>query len=195
MSDQTRLETVLQKIDNANAADPSMTELDGRSTPSALLYGQRMSDVLSEFHPEASEHLQIAVRAQHIERWTRERGDYPEGRAGYLAWRKDAAVFHGQRASDLMLEAGYDQTDCERVALLLSKRAIKKDAEAQTLEDVACLVFMRWYFSPFAADRPEDELFRIVQKTARKMSQSGRDAALKLPLPEHLVPAIQSASA
>ena len=64
--------------------------------------------------------------------------------------------------------------------------------DAQTLEDVACLVFMRWYFAPFAASRTPDELFQIVQKTAKKMSARGREAALELPLPAHLVPAVAS---
>ncbi len=61
------------------------------------------------------------------------------------------------------------------------------------MEDVAALVFMRWYFAPFAPGRPQEELFQIVKKTAVKMSAEGRKAALKLPLPAALVPAILAA--
>jgi hypothetical protein len=52
---------------------------------------------------------------------------------------------------------------------------------------------MRWYFAPFASARAQEELFRIVEKTARKMSAAGREAALALPLPAALVPAIMQA--
>ncbi len=78
-----RLEAVLAAIDEANAADPARE--DGE--PAALLYGRRMSEVLEDFAPAASDHLKIACRGQHIERWTRPRADWPEGKAGYLRWR------------------------------------------------------------------------------------------------------------
>jgi hypothetical protein len=34
-----------------------------------LLYGQRMSKKLVDFHPDASECLRLAARCQHIGRW------------------------------------------------------------------------------------------------------------------------------
>ncbi|MCH9807988.1 MAG: DUF4202 domain-containing protein [Alphaproteobacteria bacterium] len=186
----TRLEAVLNRIDDANSADPNVEQDGLQEAPAALLYGQRMSNVLAGFETGAGELLQIAVRGQHIERWKRPRKDYPQGRVGYLEWRRDAARYHAVRVGELMRLEGYSDEECERVGVLIRKKGIKSDAEAQTLEDVACLVFMRWYFSPFASARPADELFRIVEKTARKMSSAGRDAALQLPLPAELVPAI-----
>jgi len=190
MTPGARLEAVLAAIDAANAADPNT---EGGTAPAAQLYGRRMSQVLSDFSRDASEHLKIAVRGQHIERWKRPRADYPDGRTGYLEWRRDAGRFHAERVSELMRAADYGEDDRERVMALIRKQSIKQDAEAQTLEDVACLVFMRWYFAPFAAKRSHDELFNIVAKTARKMSPAGRQAALTLPLPAELVPAVRSA--
>jgi len=184
----------LDKIDAANSSDPNLQRADdGDMQPAALLYGQRMSHVLTDFAPEASEPLRFAVRAQHIERWKRNRDAYPEGRSGYLQWRRDAGKFHADRVCELMKEAGYDATARERVGALVRKEGIKRDTEAQTLEDVACLVFMRWYFGPFASPRSHDELLRIVEKTARKLSPEGRQAALSLPLPAELVPAVHAA--
>jgi len=193
MTSGARLDAVLAAIDAANAADPNTEVAEGGAAPAAQLYGRRMSQVLSDFSQDASEHLKIAVRGQHLERWKRPRADYPDGRTGYLEWRRDAGRYHAERAGEIMRAAGYGEEDCERVMALIRKQGIKRDAEAQTLEDVACLVFMRWYFAPFAAKRPDDELFNIVAKTARKMSPAGRLAALKLPLPAELVPALQSA--
>jgi hypothetical protein len=48
-----------------------------------------MSTTLGRISPQASELLRIAVRGQHIERWTSPRKAYVEGRVGYLKWRKD----------------------------------------------------------------------------------------------------------
>ncbi len=193
MTGTERLAAVLAAIDEANAADPKREVADGRSEPAALLYGRRMSQVLDEFAPDASDNLKIAVRGQHIERFLRPRSNYPEGRAGYLAWRRDAARFHADRVTALMADQGFPETDRERVAALIRKEGFKRDPEAQTLEDVACLVFMRWYFAPFADKRTPEELLDIVTKTARKMSARGRAAALALPLPADLVPAITNA--
>ena len=188
-----RRDAVLAAIDAANAHDPNR-ETDGdRETPAAELYGQCMSLVLSEFDPAPSDALQIAVRGQHIERWKRPRADYPEGRTGYLQWRRDAAIFHARRVADIMTAEGYDDDTCARVGTLIRKVAIKSDPEAQTLEDVAALVFMRWYVLPFASGRTDEELFPIVQKTAKKMSARGRAAALRLALPAALIPAITEA--
>ena len=80
----TSLARTLRAIDAANSADPTIEE----SQPAALLYGQRMSAELARLVPDASEPLQIAARGQHIERWLLPRAAYPEGREGYLAWRR-----------------------------------------------------------------------------------------------------------
>jgi Domain of unknown function (DUF4202) len=186
-----RLEAVLAAIDSANGADPTL-ERDGEAeAPAALLYGQRMSAELNRICPEASEHLVIATRGQHLERWKMPRSSYPEGRTGYLAWRKAQAAYHGERAAGLMAEAGYPEDDCQRVAAMLRKEGIKRDAEVQMLEDVICLVFLRWYFGDFAKNRDPEQIFGIVKKTARKMSAEGRArVAAEFDLPAELAPAL-----
>ena len=60
---------VLARVDAANGADPEIASDGTASHPAALLYGRRMSAELVAFSAEASEHLRIAVRGQHIERW------------------------------------------------------------------------------------------------------------------------------
>jgi len=183
-----RLASVLAAIDAANSADPTMAP---EGEPEALLYGKRMSAELDRIAPQAVELLRIAARGQHIERWTIPRRSYPEGREGYLAWRRRLAIFHGERVQELMTEAGYPPEDGARVASMLRKEGLKRDPEVQLLEDVICLVFLRWYFADFAAGRDRDDLFRIVAKTARKMSAEGRArVAREFELPEELVPAL-----
>lgn len=176
-----RLAQALAAIDAANAQDPDRSE--GR--PAALLYGQRMSAELARLCPDASEPLQIAARGQHIERWTSPRRSYPEGRAGYLAWRTDLARHHAARVAGIMAEAGYSEAEAARAATMLRKEGIKRDAEVQMLEDAICFTFLRWYFAPFAPTQDAARLDRIVQKTARKMSSAARARALaEFGLPE-----------
>lgn len=186
-----RLAAITAAIDKANAEDPTLENDGAEERPAALLYGQRMSAELDRICPQASELLKIAARGQHIERWKMPRNSYPEGRKAYLAWRRDQAVFHGRRVSELMAEAGYTAEEGARVAQMLRKQGIKRDAEVQMLEDVICLVFLRWYFADFAADRAPDQVFNIVSKTARKMSEAGRArVAAEFDLPKELVPAL-----
>ena len=52
----------------------------------------------------------------------------------------------------------------------MRKERLRADAEAQTLEDVACLVFLRHYAASFAAKHPEEKVLDILVKTQRKMS-------------------------
>ena len=172
-----RLASVLDAIDAANSADPGREDDEGTMRPAALLYGQRMSKELEGIDVQASDLLQIAARGQHVERWKLSRRVFPEGREGYLAWRRDQGRAHGERVAGLMADAGYDGTDCARVAQMLRKEGIKRDPEVQVLEDAACLVFLRWYFGDFAAGRDPDDVARIVAKTARKMSARGRAQA------------------
>lgn len=178
--------TIVKLIDAANSKDPKMDPAEPGALPAALLYGQRMAAMLEEFDPSADDLLRIAVRAQHIERWTRPRGDYPAGRAGYLKWRSDLKRFHAGRTGDLMREAGYAPADIERVGALIRKEGIKRDPQAQTLEDVACLVFLKHYASDFIADHDDAKVTEILAKTARKMSPEGVSRAAKLPLSQRL---------
>ena len=175
------LTQALAAIDAANAADPTMEE----GVPAALLYGQRMSDELGRLFPNASEPLQIAARGQHVERWLLPRSDYPEGRTGYLEWRREQGRRHAERVMGIMREAGYDDASVEAVGRMLRKEGIKRDAEVQALEDVICFVFVWHYFAPFAPSQAPDALLKIVEKTARKMSPEGRARALaEFDLPE-----------
>ena len=60
---------------------------------------------------------------------------------------------------------------------------VKSDPGAQTLEDVACLVFLESYFPDFATKHARAKVIDIVRKTWKKMSEPARAAALALPMP------------
>ncbi|MDX1709856.1 MAG: DUF4202 domain-containing protein [Rhodovibrionaceae bacterium] len=183
---ETRLEKVVALIDAANAQDPERHEDDGQSLPGAYLYGRRMSETLERLRPEASEALRIAVRAQHLERWKLPRKEFPEGRAGYYAWRREQARRHAARLAELMDEAGYSEEEAGRAGSLVRKEALKRDPETQALEDCACIVFLAHYADDFIADYDDEKVRDILRKTARKMSPEGLAMAGSLPLSERL---------
>ena len=54
------------------------------------------------------------------------------------------------------------------------------NVEGQILEDVICLVFLEFYFVPFAPQYSEQKLAGIIRKTWRKMSERGKQTALTL---------------
>ncbi len=183
-----RKQAVLDAIDAANRQDPNIE--DGQ--PVELIYGQHMSAEMDRLFPDASDMLQIAARGQHVERWKLARSEYPEGRAGYLAWRKAQGVHHAEVVMGLMEQAGYDADDVDATGRMLRKQGIKRDNEVQALEDVICFVFLKWYFAPFAAKHSAEKIQSIVEKTARKMSAEGRARVLQeFDLPENLAAAFQ----
>ncbi len=182
------LTRVFDLIDAANSADPAWE--DGQ--PAALLYGARMTAEMDRLFPDAPDVLRIAARGQHVERWLLPRADFAEGRDGYLAWRREQARRHGVRVAGMMAVAGSDALAQDRVQVLLRKEGIKRDADVQALEDVICFVFLRWYFAAFAAKHDPEAILKIVEKTARKMSEVGRARVLvEFPLPEPLAAAFR----
>ncbi len=181
-AERERLDRALAAIDAANSKDPVSEDSDGRSWPRALLYGRRMSEQLARFEPQASVALRIAARAQHIERWTIPRSDYPMDRQGYHRWRRTLAAFHAERTGEILAQIGYPSDLIARVQSLLRKEKLKTDPETRTLEDVICLVFLHYYLFDFSRPHEESKVIGILQKTWGKMSPRGQEAALELPL-------------
>lgn len=182
---------VFAAIDVANARDPAREVVDGIERPAAVVYGERMSSRLQEFAPAASPALRIAARGQHIERWTVSRKSYPEGRIGYLTWRKELQRFHARRLGEIISERGLAADFAERVGQLVRKESLSSDNEAQVLEDVACLVFLEHYFDPFAEQQTDEKLATILAKTWRKMSQRARDVVQASALPQRVIELLQ----
>jgi hypothetical protein len=194
ISDQKRFEATIARFDAANAEDPNLDE----GQPKELLYAQRMSEMLARFAPDAAEAVQLAVRAQHIQRWKTPRSSYPMDRQGYLQWRTGLYKFHAETAGRIMRETGYDAGMIERVQAAVGKKGIKVNAETQLLEDVTDLVFLEHYMAGFATRHPdysEEKWIDIIRKTWQKMSKEAREFVLagKVRLPEALVPLILKA--
>jgi hypothetical protein len=175
-------------FDAANSEDPNLEANEaGELVPKEVLYAQRMTDCLARVAPDAPEAVQLAARCQHIRRWSIPRADFPMTRPGYHQWRNTLKKYHAELAGQLLAQAGYEPQLITRVQELVQKLRLKDDPEVQLLEDVICLVFLEYYFLPFAAQHPEEKVIEIVKKTWPKMTERGHALALQLPFtPEAL---------
>lgn len=196
IANQERFKQAIALFDAANAQDPNQDE----GQPKELLYAKRMTEMIGRFAPDASEVAQLAVRAQHIQRWTVPRSNYPLGKPGYFAWRTGLYRFHAETAGALMQQAGYDAAMIEQVKAAVGKQGIKTNPDTQMLEDVTSLVFLEHYMLGFAgqhADYSEDKWLDIIRKTWKKMSGEAQTFATSggIKLPEPLLPLILKAVA
>lgn len=183
MSDTGRFQAAIERFDAANREDPRRAIFEGRESPYELLYAQRMTHWLERLAPDASEIVRLAVRSQHLCRWQIPRSEYPMDRTGYHRWRTRLYGFHAEKAGAILREVGYDQPTVARVEELLQKKNLKTDPEMQLLEDVACLVFLEYYFADFSKDHEPDKVVTILRKTWAKMTPRGQQAALGLSMP------------
>ena len=175
-----------QLIDATHSGDPKWVG----GLPAELVYADRMEAWLLHLAPDSPELLRLAARCQHLERWSVPRNSYPDGRAGYLTWRKFLYGKQAQRTRDLLLQAGVSAQEAEDAATWVSKTGLQTNPNTQLLEDAACLVFLENEISDFAAQHaeyPREKFVTIVTKTWRKMSQAARDAAVGIDLPPGIV--------
>ena len=192
---QTSYDKARKLIDSANQQDPNRVSADGKDWPKELLYSERMSDMLERYAPAADDTMKLAIRAQHIERWKSPRNAYPMDRIGYLQWRKDLYKIQANTAAELLLQAGYAESEIERLRNAVAKKNIKGNPDTQLLEDVTDLVFLEHYVEAFVAKHPdysEEKWIEIIQKTWNKMSAEAHEFALSgaIKLPEPLAPLI-----
>src|SRR4051812_2892721 len=108
MSDDDRLGRAIAAIDAANAADPNQVVVGGVPLPKELAHAQLVTDWVRRLEPEPNEALLLAARAHHLRRWTIPRASYPEGRAGYLRWRRTLHDQHAQEVAAILESVGYD---------------------------------------------------------------------------------------
>ena len=189
----TKFEKAIAFIDQKNSEDPNTVIVEGTEFPKELLYSQRMTTKLLDIEANASEELQIAVRAQHICRWSINRKSYSMDKIGYFQWRNDLKKLHSELTSEILNNVGYSEEFINRTSFLINKKLIKKDAETQTLEDVACLVFLQYYLEDFIAKHTDEKIIDILQKTWGKMSTKGQELALKTNLSPHSLNLVKKA--
>jgi tRNAThr (cytosine32-N3)-methyltransferase len=180
-------------IDAAHAADPARTP---EGHPAELIYADRVEAWVNRLDVAATPILRLAARCQHLERWLTPRATFPEGKVGYLSWRRSLYTKQAERAWGILLSAGVATDEAANAATWISKSGLKTNPGTQVLEDAAVLVFLENEIADFAAknaDYPREKFIDILQKTWRKLSPAGQQAALGLDLPPAIAGLIHDA--
>ena len=177
-----RLRRALDRLDEINSADPHQIRLCGEVRPKELTHAGLVSAWIERLRPGADDALRIAARGHHVRRWAIPRGEYPQGRRGYLRWRQALQELHAATVGDVMSEAGYGAADIRRARDLVRKKNLRRDPDAQALEDALCLVFLETQLGAFRTGRPDERTAEILRKTWGKMSTDARALALELDL-------------
>jgi hypothetical protein len=183
---EIKLEKAFSLFDAYNANDIHKENDNGKAVAKELLYGQRMTAKLNAYQPDAPEQVKLAARCQHIGRWEIARKSFPMDRKGYLQWRSQLAIHHGKLAEKILAECGYDQDLIEKVKSLLQKKQLHQNPDTQLLEDTICLVFVEFYLDDFANQHDDEKVIDILQKTLKKMSSRAIEAAIKIPVTDHV---------
>ncbi|KAJ5089419.1 Protein of unknown function DUF4202 [Penicillium argentinense] len=193
----TSYDRALARIDDAHRDDSNTITIADTTIPYELHYAQKMTFYLERLNPSASELLRLAIRAQHLRRWEVPRSSYPATKIGYHSWRAGQQRRQADLVKEICVESGYGEEEADRVAALVRKTGLKAgDPDTQTLEDVACLVFLDDHFDKFEKDLDDEEkTIDILRKTWGKMSPAGREEALKIQLSERAKTLVQKALA
>ncbi|MCJ1395509.1 hypothetical protein MMC18_008395 [Xylographa bjoerkii] len=181
-----QLLAALSAIDAAHALDPNLTPTPTGPIPYELHYARQMTAYLTQRCPSAPATLRVAIRAQHFRRWEIPRTSYPATKAGYFAWRTFLKQRQAAQAAQICRDSGFSAAEAERVARLIRKEDLKGDEETQVLEDVASLVFLDDQFEEFERRLGDEEkMVGILRRTWAKMSEAGREMALRMEMGEN----------
>lgn len=178
-----RLTAAFEAIDAANADDPNTLVIRGEVRPKEVGHAELATEWLARLRPDADEALRLAVRAAHVRRFAIPRSSYPDGRAGYLRWRKALKDMHMAEVGRILGALGYDERTVWRVQNIVGKRGLGTDPDVQVLEDVLCLVFLETQLSDLADKLEPEHIVEVIRKTLPKMSDEAKVVALGLDLP------------
>lgn len=172
------LREVVAAIDRENDADPNRH--DGR--PLARVHGELASQWVNRLVDAPSDELKIAARAHHLRRWELARSEYPDGRAGYLRWRRDNKQVQADGTVEIAGRLGYDRAATDRIAELMLRSGLGSDPETQVLEDAACLAFLETQFDVMVAKLGHDHMVQVLARTLKKMSPAAIGLAAEVQL-------------
>jgi hypothetical protein len=184
------IERAIAEFDRMNSQDPTQITVNGQQLPRELALSLWLSQWIHRVQASPSVALRLASRCQHLMRFSMPRSEYPEGRVGYLTWRKDLSKRHADRAGEILRAVGFETAVIDQVRKINLKQELKADADCQAMEDALCLSFLDHEYADFCTKHSDEKVIDIVQKTWRKMSAGGQALALGLPLegrPQDLV--------
>jgi Domain of unknown function (DUF4202) len=182
--DRALLARALAAIDAANAEDPNLVAVGKLSRPKELVNSELVTAWILRLRPDPPDELLLAARGHHLRRWQLPRSSYPEGRTGYLRWRRDLSLRQADDVGAILSLVGYDGAVINRVRAIVRKEHLADDPDVQVLEDAICLVFLETQLDDLARRMAPDRMVDILRKTMVKMSRAAVDLVGTIPLSE-----------
>lgn len=173
----------LNIFDQLYEQDPNTEIYNGKEYPKEYLYSLRMLETLSQIFKNANTVQVIAAKAHHLCRWEIPRTTFAKGKQGYLKWRQTLYKHQSEKATHVLTQLQFDKQTIEDIANAIQKKGLKQNFNTQVVEDVACIVFLKYYIDNFIKSHGNDEekIIGIVKKTWDKMSPIAHDHALQIP--------------
>lgn len=170
---------VLGALDEIHREDPNQVEWRGEAMPHELAHARAVTYWLGELAAEQgrqpSASALIGASAAHLRRWDPPRSSYPEGRVGYLQWRRDARIRHGSLLAAVCASFEVPQWLADDARALVAKDNLGQKGEAgeaaQLHEDALCLAFFELDAADLIASLPAKTLERVLARTRAKMSE------------------------
>lgn len=175
---ESRIAVAIERFSNIGSLDPRLVVWEGREAPRQLVESTCLTHFIGTLETHPSEALRLAAHCQHLRRFAFPRRGFPEGRVGYLAWRKEAARRSSEQAADILRSVGIPEPIIDHVKAIVTKRERQLYPDVQTMEDALCLTFFRLDASEFALKHDAAAVARILTRTWQKMSERGKSIAL-----------------
>ena len=178
--DRFRHEQAVAAIDAANADDP--TPSVARRVPPQRAAPRRADDALgAPAGPRPDRGPAAGGPGHHLRRWALHRSAYPEGRAGYLRWRKGVQPAPPGRAVAAILADLGTTRSVAQVQEIIRRQGRPGDRPAGAGARARCAWCSSRRSSALADRLGDDKTVEVVRRTIAKMSPRGRSEALELP--------------
>lgn len=170
---------VLAALDAIHAEDPTVIEWRSKPMPREAAHAAAVTywlgELLAESGRQPSPAALMGASAAHLRRWDPPRSSYPEGRVGYLQWRRDARIRHGSLLSAVCSSFDVPHGPADDARALVAKDNLGQKSEvgedAQVHEDALCLAFFELDAADLIASLAPPTLERVLARTRAKMSE------------------------
>jgi hypothetical protein len=190
--DKSPFEQAVGEFDAIGLEDPRQATVGAVTGPYQLMESKVLEEFIRRLVDAPSAALLLACHCQHLARWQFPRSSYPDGREGYLRWRRAASQRSADAAAIIMAEAGIDRAVIDAVVTIVTKRERVNGSDSQWMEDALCLTFLRLDAAAFAVKHDYAMVCRILERTWRKMSEPARLIALAEPFEKGVQQAIRA---
>ncbi len=178
------VQDAIERFSAIGALDPRRVHWQDSELPYQLAEAAALQYYIEKLEPAPSIALQLAAHCQHLRRFSYPRNAFPEGRIGYLAWRRDASRRSAAEAAEILDSIALPPDVILQVTSIVTKTDRTHNPDVQTMQDALGLSFLRLDAPTFCAKHTEAEVQRILQRTWLKTSSRARALAVEEPFAE-----------